>query len=394
MRAGGGTRTHTPQRTQAPKACASAIPPLRRRNGQEFRGERYCSIRRGFVLCLMLIAGPQALAQPVGHWTFEAPPDHLSDETWLENARLGALQLSGCSAALVSADGLAVTSATCVRASVARIMGDSVAAAGYYAESVDREVSLAPLTARQSVSMVDITGQNESDFMEDYTLEYHIMARDDSTRFWIYGFRPHRDIRLVLLPSTAASEFGQEKGVFPRHSVNFALIRVYAQDGTPYVTENYLAWSDRSPMAGESLFATDIPRYIPGLSASTVEVYTYNGTVSPPYTTLFGLYDLHFAHGAQGSWGLPSRWLSQQDMLELESPLNFATTGVCPQLGAAVYSQDLEVRGIAFDEVYSQGETRCVAMAAAGVLAVVKGIYNGDRIAQELEFQQIDDSNR
>lgn len=394
MRAGGGIRTHTPQRTQAPKACASTIPPLRRRNGQEFRGERYCSIRRGLALCLVLLAGSGVYAQPSGYWTFEAPPDHLSDETWLENARLGALQLSGCAAALVSADGLAVTSASCVRASVARIMGDSVAATGYYAESLDREVSLAPLMARQAVSMVDITGENESDFMEDYTLEYHIMARDDSTRFWMYGLRPHRDIRLVLLPSAAAAEFGQEKGVFPRHSVNFALIRLYAPDGMPFVTENYYAWSDRSPMAGEALFATDIPRYTPGLSAGTVEVYTYNGTVTPPFTTLFGLYDLHFAHGAQGAWTLPSRWLSQQDMLELAAPLNFAMAGSCPQLGAAVYSQDLEVRGVAFEEVNTGGEIRCIAMAAAGVLAVVKGIYDGDRIAQELEFQQIDDSNR
>ena len=321
---------------------------------------------------------------------YEAPPDHLSDETWLENARLGALQLSGCAAALVSADGLAVTSASCIRASVARILGDSAAAAGIYAQSLTSEFSLAPLVARQIVGMTDITGQDEADHMEDFTLEYHIMARDDSTRFWLYAFRPFRDVRLVLLPSAMAAGFGQENAVFPRHRVNFALIRLYTPDGTPYMTENYYAWSDASPSAGEMIYATGIPQYTPTLSASTVEVYPYNGTITPPFTTLYGMLDLHFAHGAAGEWALPANWLTNQDALELGAPLNFAVAGGCPQLGTVFVSQDLEVRGVAFEETNFGGEPRCVSVAAAGVLTVVRGIYGADRIADELELQQIE----
>jgi len=190
--------------------------------------------------------------------------------TWLENARLGTLQLSGCAAALVSADGLAVTSASCLRASVARIVGDSAATAGMYAQSLAGEIALAPLVARQIVDMTDITGQDEADHMADYTLEYHLLARDDSTRFWLYAFRPFRDVRLVLLPSAMAAGFGQDRAVFPRHRVDFAFIRLYAPDGTPYITENYYAWSEARPSAGETIYATSIPQYTPMLSASSV----------------------------------------------------------------------------------------------------------------------------
>lgn len=284
-----------------------------------------------------------------------------------------------------------MTSSSCVRASAARILGDSAAAAGFYAASLGSEPSLTPLIARQIVGMTDITGQDEADYMDDYTLEYHIMPRDDSTRFWLYSFRPFRDVRLVLLPSAAAADFGQETGVFPRHSFDFALIRLYGHDGTPYMTEKYFAWSDESPAAGEMLYATGIPRHTPLLSAGAVDVYAYNGTVTPPYTTLYGMLDLHFAHGRAGAWALPAKWLARQDALELGSPLNFSVAGMCPQVGAAYISQDLEVRGVAFEEIKTGGESRCVAIAAAGILTVLRGIYGADRIAEELEFQQIED---
>ena len=332
-------------------------------------------------------------AQPYGTWTYESPPAYLSDATWLDNARLGTLRLSGCAASLVSADGLVVTSASCVRAAVARILGDSTAIAGYYADSLRDEYSLAPLEARQVASLVDITGEDEEDYLEDYTLEYHIVPRDDSTRIWLYALRPFRDIRLVLLPSASVADFGQESGVFPRHSLDFALLRLYAPDGTPYITENYYAWSDRSPAAGEMLYATSIVRQIPQLTAATVDVYVYNGTITPPFTTLFGLFDLHFAHGATGAWALPARWLARQDALDLSVPLNFAVAGECPQLGAAFLNQDLEIRGMAFEQISTgDHQPRCVSVAAAGILAAVRGIFGADRIADELEFQQIGQS--
>ena len=343
-------------------------------------------------LITSVVAG--AAAQVSGSWTFEDPPADIGDVTWLDNARLGALQLPNCAAALVSADGLVATSATCVRGYAALVWGDSLASAGFYAPSLAEELSLGSLIARQVAEMVDITGQEESDYMDDYGLEYHIVSRDDSTRVWLYGLRPFRDVRLVFLPSVEAGDFGQEKGVYPRHSVNFALLRIYAADGQPWVTENYYAWSNRNPAAGEVLYATAVSRFTPILNAGEVDVYAYNGTVTPPYTTFYGMLDLHFAHGASGQWALPAKWLTQRDKIELSSPLNFPVGGTCIQPGAALYNQDLEVRGIAFEQAGTEDETRCVAMAAAGVVAVLEGIYGADRIVEELEFQQITDTSR
>ena len=72
------------------------------------------------------------------------------DANWIENARLGTLQLHGCAAALVSADGLAVTSATCLRSLETWIRpDDSVFVAG----TLSDERKLAGLTVRQLVEI-------------------------------------------------------------------------------------------------------------------------------------------------------------------------------------------------------------------------------------------------
>ena len=402
QRAGGGTRTHTPIWTQAPKACASTIPPLRRSKTQKSREGPYCSLQaslslRTALLILIIVLVPAVNAQDYGRWTFEAPPEDvlgfIPDSTWLENARLGTIQLSGCVSALVSADGLVATSASCIRGAIANSLGDSMATGGFYAATIEDEEPIRPFMAHQVVNMVDITGQDESAFMEDTDWEYHIMTREDSTRFWLYAFKPFRDVRLVLLPAASVADFGNEEGVYPRHSVNFAFLRLYGDAGIPHDTETYYAWTDRSPSPGEMLYATDVPQYTPFLSAGTVEVYPYNGTVTPLYTTFYGMMDLHFAHGTDGSWSLPEQWIMHLKSLELSSPLNFSLTGSCIQYGAPLYSQDLEVLGLIFDKVDDGNSDRCVAMSTGGVLTVLRDIYGADRIVEELEHQQIPAAN-
>ena len=55
------------------------------------------------------------------------------------------------------------------------------------------------------------------------------------------------------------------------------------------------------------------------------------------------------------------------------------------QNGAPVFSRDLELIGVTFDDV---GEARCIAMAAPGVLTVLRDIFGAEELLNELEFQE------
>ena len=396
-RAGGGTRTHTFERTQVPKTCASTFPPLRQENKKVSLQTTDCSrpnwLRRllaGYaVKILVALLVPVCQAQNFEQWTFESPPadamGFMPDEAWLENARLGALQLFTCAAAIVSADGLAVTSASCLRPVVKRSIADDYAVAGFLADTLENELQLSGVSAWQVVGLRDITGIEDEEISRELNLNYHILPRADSTRFWEYALRPYHDVRLVLLPEEAAAEFGAEDGVYPRFSADFAFVRLYSAAGMPLETESYFAWADRVPLTGEAVYQVAVPQVAPILAAGVSESYAYNGTVTPPFTTFYGMLDLYHGNGESGNWELPIRWSTHASSMDLSSPLNFAVSGPCMQKGAPVFSRDLELLGVAFDDVAG---AHCVAMAAPGVLAVVRDIFRADHILRELEFQQ------
>ncbi len=347
------------------------------------------------LVCIVaFLAAPFCGAQDYERWMFEEPPvdamGFAPDEFWLENARLGALQLSACVAALVSADGLAVTSASCLRTVLDPATSEDYAVGGFLAAALEEELKLSGLSARQIAGLRDITGLEDADISREPDLDYQVVPREDSTILWEYALADYHDVRLVLLPEAAATEFGAEDGVYPRYSVDFAFVRIYVSEDVPLETESYFAWTERAALLDEVVYQTAIPQVAPMLTAGPAHVYSYNGTVTPPFTTFYGMLDLHHSHGGSGVWTLPARWLSRMSAMDLSSPLNFTVAGPCAQSGAPVFSRDLELLGVAFDDV---GETSCVVAAAPGVLTVLRNIYGADHILQELEYQQLSRPN-
>lgn len=314
----------------------------------------------------------------------EAPVSHIVDEGWIENVRLGTLQLPQCAGSLVSTDGLAVTSAACLRSLETWIRPtDSV----FVADELLQEHRLAGLAAEQLVEIRKLDSPEDPPSDARPGTRTEIVVAGDSSSFWEYNWRIYDDVRLVLIPPVEVANFGNEGGVYPRYALDFALFRVYDESGQPLDTESYFAWSDRPPDRRERLFATAVDENGPFTSVTLSDTFTYNGTTSPPYTTLYGMLDLHHSHGAMGVWGLPAGWVTGVKKSDLSAALNFSVAGKCAQIGTGIVDIDMEILGIAFDHAHTGGRERCVAVSTSGILSLLRTVFKAENIVEELAEQ-------
>lgn len=130
------------------------------------------------------------------------------------------------------------------------------------------------------------------------------------------------------------------------------------------------------------------------ISDGVVKPYHYNGTVSPIYTTYFGLYNRYYSHQQEFPWDLPSKWLNPSMDL-LHSPLNFVSTNdiIGGNSGSAIINAKGEAVGLIFDGnieslpgnfIFDETRNRAVSVHAGGIVASLKHIYHADRILKEL----------
>src|SRR5260370_8237637 len=128
-------------------------------------------IRVSLLLAAASIAAP-ALADE-GMWTYDNFPaakmrakyGWAADAAWLEHARLGSIRLTlGCSASLVSPDGLVMTNHHCARDCVSELADaqHDYVADGFYAATAAEEKKCPAMEANQLVKITDVTHQIEA----------------------------------------------------------------------------------------------------------------------------------------------------------------------------------------------------------------------------------------
>lgn len=131
------------------------------------------------------------------------------------------------------------------------------------------------------------------------------------------------------------------------------------------------------------------------LSDGRVRSYEYNGTVAPPFTNFYGLYDRYFSHN-ESAWSLPSNWVTAADSLDLGTALNLVSTNDISggNSGSPLLDKDLEVVGVVFDSnieglpneyLYRTREARAVSVDARGILEALRTVHEADRLVQELQ---------
>ncbi len=131
------------------------------------------------------------------------------------------------------------------------------------------------------------------------------------------------------------------------------------------------------------------------LSYGQVLGYPMNGTIAPPKTTYYGLYDRADSFDRKPPFNLPARYAQAQKVLDLATPLDFVTTNdiIGGNSGSPVINRAGDLVGLIFDGnieslvgdfVYDAGSNRAVAVDTTAMTEALRKIYHADALLNEL----------
>ena len=135
------------------------------------------------------------------------------------------------------------------------------------------------------------------------------------------------------------------------------------------------------------------------ISDGQVMGFPYNGTLAPPFTTFYGLYDRYYSFGGAAKpdspWNLMPRWVQHRDSLNLATPFNAVSTNdiIGGNSGSPVINQNGEIVGLIFDGnieaqplrfLFSEAVGRSVWVDSRAIIEALRHVYDAGALADEM----------
>jgi hypothetical protein len=229
-----------------------------------------------------------------GMWTFDRFPIQTVndkygtriDQAWLDRVRNAAVRLNGCSASLVSGEGLVLTNHHCVVSCVQDLSSaeNDYVKNGFMVATREEELKCPGQTAEILTDITDVTDQvlaagaglegaafvqargaattaiEDAACTSKETETCQVISFFRGGRYALYKFRKYEDVRLAFAPEFQAAFFGGDPDNFnfPRYALDAGFLRLY-EDGKPVSTPNHLTWNPNAPRAGEPVFVAGNP---------------------------------------------------------------------------------------------------------------------------------------
>jgi hypothetical protein len=259
-----------------------------------FSGQNFAVLCAASAALALLLALPAARADE-GMWTFDNPPMKQLKEKygfepakeWLERVRLASVRFNdGGSGSFVSADGLVLTNHHVAAGQLQKLStpDKNLLQTGFYARTLAEERKCPDLELNVLVSYQDVTarvrggekpGMSAGEALKARQAEMAQIARESEAstglrsdvetlynggEYWLYRYRKYTDVRLVFAVEQQIAFFGGDPDNFtyPRHDLDFALVRVYEND-RPLTTKHFLPWNPQGAEDGELVFVSGHP---------------------------------------------------------------------------------------------------------------------------------------
>lgn len=250
-------------------------------------------ITPALAAALLTLAAGAARAEE-GMWTFDNFPiaranatlgTHI-DQAFLDRVRLSSVKFGGCSAGIVSGEGLVMTNNHCVATCVANLSTRAVnyAETGFTPRSREEEVKcpggsaeiltdITDVTERMHAAGAGLEGQafTQARDAEAGRIEQEACGAATDKRcqvvtlyrggqFKLYTYKKYSDVRLAFAPEDRAATFGGDLDnfSFPRFAIDAAFIRLY-ENGAPAATPIHFKWNADKPVEGTPVFVSGSP---------------------------------------------------------------------------------------------------------------------------------------
>src|SRR5499427_4858930 len=229
-----------------------------------------------------------------GMWTFDRPPSQTIQQRygftitkeWLDHLRLSSVRFPEGSGSFVSPNGLVLTNHHVALEQLQKISTPqkNYVADGFYARTRAEELKAADAELNVLISTEDVTARVsaaaakaanaqgaldarkaeiariEKESVDQTGLRSDIVSMYQGAQYWLYRYKKYTDVRLVFAPEQQMAFFGGDPDNFtyPRHDLDFAIMRVY-ENGQPVQSKEYLKWNSKGASDGDLVFVSGHP---------------------------------------------------------------------------------------------------------------------------------------